>query len=149
RLFTRTPGFYQTHPGITQQILMNVGGLTVCGHLITNVQVRDPQSAIEGLCVKIRGNQQLQLLRQLLTAALNMAAGRANFPGYAACDASGRNSTGSTPDLSSCIDQADSYNQSGDAVASPWDPPGPADPGTCQSCFESSCTLLSPMGCDG
>jgi len=128
---------------------MNAGGLTVCGHLITNVQVRDPQSAIEGLCVKIRGNQRLQLMRQLLTAALNMAAGGANFSQYGGCDATCQNSTASTTDLASCIDQVDSYNQSGDAVTSPWDPPGPADPGTCQSCFESSCTLLSPMGCDG
>jgi len=146
-LFTRTPGFYKNHPDITQQILSSVGGFSICGHAITDVGVNDGHSALEALCINIRGDQRLQLVRQLLTAALNMAAGGAIFPNFAACNAVCQDPLASTTQLSACIDRTDTYNQSGDGVAAPFDPPGPAAPGLCGAAFETPCTVLTPALC--
>src|SRR5262249_4930022 len=84
--FTRTLGFYKSHPAITESIL-NSGALTVCGFTISDVGVDDAHSAIEALCVTPQGDQQLQLIRQLVTAALNGAGGGAQFAQLAACNA--------------------------------------------------------------
>ena len=146
-LFTRTPGFYKNHPDITQQILSSVGGFSICGHAITDVGVNDGHSALEALCINIRGDQRLQLVRQLLTAALNMAAGGATFPNFAACNSVCQDPLASTTQLSDCIDQTDTYNQSGDGVAAPFEPPGPAAPGLCGAAFETPCTVLTPATC--
>ena len=146
-LFTRTPGFYKNHPDITQQILSSVGGFSICGHAITDVGVNDGHSALEALCINIRGDQRLQLVRQLLTAALNMAAGGATFPNFAACNSVCQDPLASTTQLSDCIDQTDTYNQSGDGVAAPFEPPGPAAPGLCGAAFETPCTVLTPALC--
>src|SRR6266481_590475 len=146
-LFTRTPGFYKNHPDITQQILASVGGFNICGHAITDVGVNDGHSALEALCVNIGGDQRLQLVRQLLTAALNMAAGGATFPNFAACNAVCQDPGASVTQLSDCIGQTDTYNQSGDGVAAPFDPPGPASPGPCGAAFETPCTVLTPALC--
>ncbi len=146
-LFTRTPGFYKNHPDITQHILSSVGGFSICGHAITDVGVNDGHSALEALCINIRGDQRLQLVRQLLTAALNMAAGGATFPNFAACNSVCQDPLASTTQLSDCIDQTDTYNQSGDGVAAPFEPPGPAAPGLCGAAFETPCTVLTPATC--
>jgi len=95
----------------------------------------------------IRGDQRLQLVRQLLTAALNMAAGGATFPNFAACNVVCQDLGASTTQLSACIDQTDAYNQSGDAVTAPLDPPGAASPGPCGAAFETACTALTPGSC--
>ena len=102
---------------------------------------------MEALCVKIGGDQRLQLVRQLLTAALNMAAGGATFPNFAACNAVCQDPGASVTQLSDCIDQTDTYNQSGDGVAAPFEPPGPAAPGLCGAAFETPCTVLTPATC--
>jgi len=69
-----------------------------------------------------------QLVRQLLTAALNMAAGGATFPNFAACNAVCQDPGASVTQLSDCIDQTDTYNQSGDGVAAPVRPAGSCRP---------------------
>jgi hypothetical protein len=146
-LFTRTIGFYKTHPAITAQILASAGPLTVCGKPIANVSVGSASSAIEALCVSPRGNQQLQLIRQLTGAALNIAAGGAPWSGFAACNAACADPNASSMTLFDCIDAADSYNQSGDNVAAPWDPPGSASTASCDLAQKSKCTLLDTSGC--
>ena len=109
--------------------------------------MNDGHSALEALCVNIGGDQRLQLVRQLLTAALNMAAGGATFPNFAACNAVCQDPGASVTQLSDCIDQTDTYNQSGDGVAAPFDPPGRAAPGLCGAAFETPCTVLTPALC--
>ncbi len=84
----RTAGFWGTHAGsekgksinITQMVidfahysLYPTGPLNVCGEKIINTKLNDAASALEGLCVAVKGNQELQLARQLTAAALNCA----------------------------------------------------------------------------
>jgi hypothetical protein len=75
----RTPGFWGTHAGIektgsqniTQQVLNQYGGsLQICGHPITTTDLTNT-SAVEAICVAIKGNSSLQVARQLTAAALN------------------------------------------------------------------------------
>jgi len=84
----RTPGFWGTHacpPGtgdinsgcekagaqnITQRVLNNFTGLTICGHPITTTDLSNT-SAVEAICVAIKGDSSLQVARQLTAAALN------------------------------------------------------------------------------
>jgi hypothetical protein len=146
-LFTRTPGFYKTHPDITEAIISGVGGITVCGHRITNVNVNSAQSALEALCIAVHGDQRAQLLRQLLTAALTMAADGATYPDFSACDAVCRDPGASTGGLAGCIDGTDAFNNSGDNIFAPWDPPGPAQSGACEAAFETACAVLTPTTC--
>jgi hypothetical protein len=84
----RTPGFWGTHacPGgtqtslgvcekagstnITQIVLDQNPGLTICGHPITTTDLTNT-SAVEAICVAIKGDSTLQVARQLTAAALN------------------------------------------------------------------------------
>lgn len=145
--FTRTAGFYKNHPTVTQQILTNVGSVTVCGKLITDVDVDHGHSALEGLCVTPLGDQRVQLVRQLITAALNLAAGGAPFGDFAACNTVCQNPAATPMDLTDCVDVTDDYNQSGDNQPAPFDPPGSADPNPCQDAFDTVCTVLAPGPC--
>lgn len=86
----RTAGYWSTHAGyerrndnynVTQAVLDAVGGIDLCGLHVTEtsnlnrpyVQGLGLSSALEGLCISIRGDQELQLYRQLTAAALNCA----------------------------------------------------------------------------
>jgi len=88
----RTPGYWKTHAGnekgrppgnVTQAVIDGAGGsLDVCGFQITNTEVFDPdnladvqwkESALEAMCVSVKGIQQRQLIRQLTAAQLNCA----------------------------------------------------------------------------
>jgi hypothetical protein len=144
--FTRTPGFYKNHPDVTQGILTAAGGLTVCGHPITDCDVNHGHSALEALCVAVDGEQRLQLIRHLVTASLTRGAGGATFSGYATCDAVCRDAGASTDALAACIDAADEFNQSGDRIAAPFDG-GPANPTPCKFAFATACNLLDPTTC--
>jgi hypothetical protein len=91
--FERTPGYWGTHPQVTQTLLP----LTVCGQLLTATSAGVPQSATENLCESGKDfkqssttPQQLQLIRQCTSAALNLAAsgkGGGLSSGLAACEA--------------------------------------------------------------
>jgi hypothetical protein len=92
---TRTPGFWGTHPGITQQVLdaeiADATPIINCGVTMTNTTASTPGSATEDMCsvgtdrkdVKnIKGElgtspQQIQLARQCTAAALNLAVSKA------------------------------------------------------------------------
>lgn len=74
---TRTPGFWCTHPTVTDIFLDPP--LNVCGLDLNNVMVATSGSAIEDLIVGkdhkgVTSPQQLQLIRQCTAAALNQAA---------------------------------------------------------------------------
>jgi hypothetical protein len=80
----RTPGFWKNRGGdeknrppgnITQAVITGAGGLDVCGFRITNTVVYPEagwqESALEAMCISVKGDQQRQLIRQLTAAALN------------------------------------------------------------------------------
>lgn len=145
--WTRTAGFYKNHPAITQSILTGAGGLTVCGHSITDVDVDHAHSAVEGLCVSPQGNSRLQLVRQLITAALTNALGGAVFPDLTRCNAVCANPLSAQLDVNTCVNQADAFNNSGDNLQAPFDPPGSADTAPCQAAHGTACTVLNPGAC--
>jgi hypothetical protein len=137
--FTRTPGYWGTHPTQTQTVLnQGVPGLSVCGINLTNTTAGAAGSAIEDMCgtggPDFKPNntspQQLQLIRQCTAAALNLEASlvgtlncEAAFPGITAdfnnccgdggvCD-SGK--TGKQISDSGCIGILDAFNNQFDA----------------------------------
>jgi hypothetical protein len=75
----RTAGFWAEHGGsekgcsqnITQTVIDAAGPLAVCGESISTTGIDDAASALEAMCVRVRGEQRLQLARQLTAAALN------------------------------------------------------------------------------
>lgn len=79
--FCRTPGFWSTHVGgdsdkecaqnVTQAVLDEGGPLLICGELICNTLEDDASSAVEAMCVNVKGQEERQLARQLTAAGLN------------------------------------------------------------------------------
>ncbi len=143
--WTRSAGFYKTHPTITAAILRDAA-VTVCGRPLVGVAVDHARSAIEALC-NASGDARLRLVRQLTTAALTQAAGGAAFPAFAACDALCRSESAAGWQLAGCIEAAEVFNASGDALAAPFDPPGRANPVPCAAALSTACTVLSPSRC--
>jgi len=77
--FTRTPGFWGLHPAVTRAVLG--GGLPSCGLVVNTTAPATPVSATEDICsvgTDSKANntspQQVQLIRQCMAAALNLAA---------------------------------------------------------------------------
>src|SRR5437667_82845 len=77
--FTRTPGFWGTHPVITQKVLGN--GLPSCGLVVNTTAAATPVSSTEDICsvgtdsgANHTSPQPLQLIRHCISAALNLAA---------------------------------------------------------------------------
>lgn len=131
---TRTPGFWCTHPSVTNLFL----DVTSCGLTLNNVQVGTPGSAIEDLAkggehkAADTSPQQLQLIRQCTAAALNQAASLQNDGdcGGTALDASTfgnvfqqcctqlcPGATAAEIDGSGCIGLLDQFNNSEDTFA--------------------------------
>jgi hypothetical protein len=134
--FTHTPGFWGTHPAITEQFL----DVEVCGVTIDNVEASNGTSAIEAICSvgrdsQILGPQVTQLVRQCTAAALNIAASvegggncSSQFPNLdkqmAACCSARSACTGFPSDdftVDSCIEILDAFNNSIDTL-SPFGP---------------------------
>jgi len=145
--FTRTLGFYKTHPGVTQWILDKVDGVTVCGVLLTNTNYDDAHSALEALCISPQGDGRLQLVRQLTAAALTMAAGGATYTNFTACDTLCASGGGSVTDVGDCIASADNFNNSGDNLAAPFDGFESGSPEYCRIAHATECTVLDPDSC--
>lgn len=91
----RPAGFYAKRgggdgPGIVQKILDATGGLDVCGQTLTETSNVDSpyleglglDSALEGLCVRVRDVEQRSLYQALVATALNCA-----MSGSDSCDA--------------------------------------------------------------
>jgi hypothetical protein len=144
---TRTPGFWGTHPAVTEKYL----DLQVCGTTLNNVDYGNSTSAIEAICSvgkdhKILGAQLTQLVRQCTAAALNIASSQelggncnSDYPGidelFATC--CGADSVCTDPgaelyNVTNCSSTLDMFNN--------WDPDtlnfdypiGSADPTACQ-----------------
>jgi hypothetical protein len=147
---TRTPGFWGTHPAITQSFLP----LEVCGVTINNTTAGNGTSAIEAMCSvgtdgKILGPQNTQLVRQCMAATLNVAAstrGGGNCEGdnpsltpllAACCGADSVCDGHAVPgfDVGFCIAQLDAFNNSLDTLPpfGQFRRPGPADSSVCRA----------------
>ena len=126
----RTPGFWGARGGIEkapksqnitqavidQAILENGLGLPVCGIYIDNTDLLSNMSAIEAMCVNVKGVTERQLVRQLTAAALNCVLGDcspAHTAMLASCNAVCDTGVG---DMQACIDELDCFNNGGD-----WD----------------------------
>ncbi|MFN2376773.1 MAG: hypothetical protein ABR538_09565, partial [Candidatus Binatia bacterium] len=134
----RTPGYWGTHGGyakrgslnVTQAVLDSAGGLEVCGQLITTTSnIGSPYldglgltSALEGLCVSVKGDKVRQLYRQLVATALNcqISSGTdcdvilaryidVSFEDCSALCADGGNSLADVT-VGECIEQLDCFN---------------------------------------
>ena len=146
QLFTRTVGFWQNHPTLTDSFLP----VTVCGVTITNVDVDNAHSALEAMCGPTVGEQRFQCCRQLTAAALNAAAGGAVFPDLASCNAICGNPNSPDADVSTCEGDADAFNNSGDNVTLPFQP-GNANSGPCENdtpnAKDTACQIINPAVC--
>jgi hypothetical protein len=145
--FTRTLGFYKTHPNVTQWILDQAHGISVCGVEITNTNYDDAHSALEALCISPQGDLRLQLVRQLTAAALTMAAGGATYADFNACNTICASNTGSSYTLGDCINSADNFNNSGDNLPAPFDGFESGAPDYCKIAHMTSCNVLDPDSC--
>jgi hypothetical protein len=122
----RTPGFYATHAGTEKKNSQNItqalldaapgGSITICGEELNNTDAGNTNSALEALCVPVKGEQRLQLARQLTAAALNcILSGASNcdslVPGYDTCDAACESNTpADQTTFSGCITLLDNFN---------------------------------------
>jgi len=147
---TRSPGFWETHPHISNQFIP----VTVCGVELSSVLAGTNTSVTEALCVAPGKHKQvpralLQLIRQLTAAKLNLNA-TSQIP-EGSCEGFIVNGV-SISDLitncealcgesqkiissSGCIDILSSFNGSQDTInitPPPFDNPGPADPSECK-----------------
>jgi hypothetical protein len=143
--FTRTVGFYKTHPTITASILAAHGPLLVCGRSISDVDLGHAHSALEMMCVTPRGDSRIQLARQLTAAALTGAAGGAPID-LGPCNATCANPAATQSELADCVDAIDNYNNSGDRVAAPWGTSA-ANPAPCDLAARTPCTIADLGAC--
>jgi len=71
----RTPGFWKTHGSVSQSVITANGGcMEICGEVITTAtagSVGSANSVLEAMCISPRGEQRLQLVRQLTALSLN------------------------------------------------------------------------------
>ena len=120
----RTPGFWGTHAGITQEVITECGEcLNICGESVTNTVVQSPNSALEAICVSVAGDIRLQLARQLTAASLNccVSGSGSNCVGlpiweevFGTCNAA---CAGGTTELTQiCIDALDCLNNGGNIL---------------------------------
>lgn len=159
---TRTPGFWGTHPHITDRFLP----VTACGEDLTTVDAGSCDSATEAMCVSPgreskKNRAYAQLVRQLTAAKLNLAATAANggFCGgaidtrIAECEALYCNAKQKEISGSGCIEDLAAFNESLDTFAvtpPPFDRPGPADPTDCRQAngngvlIGGSCVAAAP-----
>ncbi len=122
--------------------------LLICGQTIDNTVVGNAMSALEAVCVSPKGDQRLQLARQLTAAALNcvmsgaIADCNSLIDVFDTCNDACTNDT----DPGTCIEDLDAFNNGfttsdpschdqplvNDALGLDFDPPGPA--GSSQAC---------------
>ena len=155
---TRTPGFWGTHPDITETYLTfdSKTYLPVCGKKLDTVDT-GACSAIQAMCVAVGVEsteegvppQLLQLIRQIAAARLNLRATWTEGGGcteeinnlVSECDQLCEDFTEgdvTTAELkeSDCIDQLNAFNNSPDTFMQlfpPFDDPGAADSSACRA----------------
>lgn len=154
----RTAGFWGSHGGTEKRrsqditlatIVAGGGSLSICGESITSTIVSDNESALEALCVSVRGEQRLQLARQLTAAALNCVisngdpgcSGTPLFAGiFSSCNITCASSGSSSSAITSCIADLDCLNNGGRVLSN-----GFCQTGTCSGGPETPCNAAS--GC--
>ncbi|PYR46554.1 MAG: hypothetical protein DMF89_21480 [Acidobacteria bacterium] len=147
--FSRTPGFWGTHPAITQSVLTAAGGLTVCGLPVTTTDA-SITSAIEAVCSvgtdgKILGSNVTQLIRQCTAAELNVAASgqgggscsTANSVDIATlignCCSTATTCTNGVLTQTQCISALDAFNSLELNGVQIFQQPGPANSSICEA----------------
>jgi hypothetical protein len=132
----RKPGFWQTHDEITLSFLP----VTVCGETLTNVNQDSDQSALEAMCIAVRGESIRQLARQLTAARLNCKATPGGCPAGVEALLDGCEMTcngAGVMSINQCIGALDEFNNGNNDDASGchdlpipgWSPPGRATSG--------------------
>src|SRR5579862_4808651 len=119
--FTRTPGFWAEHPGISQAVINESGGsLPNCGILITTTAADTAGSSTEDMCsvgtdskTNNTSPEQVQLIRQCMSAAFNLAA-TAGAPVPGNCEGV---DPGITANFNNCCTGAGSVCDSGASAA--------------------------------
>jgi hypothetical protein len=127
----RTPGFWGTHAAETRKGRKTTRNITqevidaalmspmVCGQPIETTAVDRADSALEGMCVSPRGDQRLQLIRQLTAASLNCIMTNGNGDcfevsvGATFADCNDACAMGWDEEYGSCIDALDCFNNGG------------------------------------
>src|SRR6185369_944955 len=119
----RTPGYWKTHGSVSQQVIDHAGGcLEVCGEVITTAtasSVGNANSVLEAMCISPRGEQRLQLARQLTGLALNcviseFGADCGSNPGLADLFNTCNNACiNNTADVGECISAIDCFANGG------------------------------------
>jgi hypothetical protein len=141
------------------------GCLEICGEVITTTEVGNAESALEAICVSPRGNQKLQLARQLTAMALNcIISGGGPMCTDMSCEAmflECNNVCAGEPGMYSvqeCIGMVDFWNNGGyledgchtrelcnEEVELCFAPPGPAgSPKACTAARKNDCTIIMP-----
>ena len=126
----RTPGYWGSHGGteklpkstnVTQGVIDSVGALQVCGFTITQSDLLYDDSALEAMCVSVKGESVRQLLRQMTAATLNVVISGGNGDGsgtaqaelMADCNDVCAGTGDPTRDMQQCIGEVDCYNNGG------------------------------------
>jgi hypothetical protein len=164
----RTPGFWKTHGTASQTVLDQNGGcVEICGAAIdtaTADSVGSSSSVLEAMCISPRGEQRLQLVRQLTALALNCGvsgfgldcgsnAGLDSL--FTKCNAA---CLANNSDIGDCIEAIDCFNNGGaidpstglcgEAAFNCHNQPlpiaqGKADtPQECNAASKNSCTVI-------
>lgn len=150
---------------ITQQVINAAGGsLSICGETLTDTHLNHEHSAVEALCVKIEGEQILQLASQLTAAALNCVisgqgsncAGSSIEVQFNACNmacANGQTTAIVNGARVDCVNVIDRFNSNPACEAQPlcnedlglcFDPPGSAGGSKqCNDARQNTCTIFS------
>jgi hypothetical protein len=165
----RTPGFWGTHAAdgsatpkkpaaqnitdfFLQQAINDGTPITVCGVQINNTDPGNVNSALEALCVAPRGEQTLQLARQLTAAYLNCQVETCPAAVLTLLDDCNLACINDTDAVGECIEDIDAFNNGVSDLASGchdrsipgFTPPGPAGSGNlCGSVTNDDCTIFS------
>jgi hypothetical protein len=143
---------------ITGFFLASAQPLTICGTLVNNTQVSPPSqhSAIEAICVSPRGDQRLQLGRQLTAAYLNCQIETCPAALLTYLDDCNQACLLTTDQVGSCIEGVDAFNNGVSDLAfgchdrsiPGFQPPGPAGSGQiCGAAHNNDCTIFGGSGC--
>lgn len=154
----RSAGFWGTHSGtdrwggknITQSVVDAADGLEICGKAVDVTSLSTTASALEALCVSPRGDQRLQLARQLTAAALNcvVSGGGPLCEGVSIEELFGRcnslcASGNSGEAIGSCIDALDCFSNGGKQLSN-----GICQIGSCANDPTAPCASSCDCGLD-
>ena len=135
------------------------GCLNVCGEIISDTDKNCADSALEAICISIKGDSRLQLARQLTAAALNcvISGGGSDCTGtslysqvFSTCNSLCADSASGQSQVTQCIGQLDCLNNGGIPLAS-----GICQKGVCAGnqepcsggCSDSSACVPLPGNC--